>query len=205
MIIAGPDEGMSAYPERGSSQSLFYNNGITSAWMKACGEMFLSLEIEGGWKEAPKVSPQRRGGSLFIEGKGIGFPSYLLLNGLNPLSYKLCWGQSPCSTITSVAHVIITLQTLERNIITLQTLERNGSYITNFILLLQHDVIINHPHIQLGDGLIELTQVAPPCHHPAQGMTPSSLSVVPDRNPVETRPQSFFAGGWNYILETMQE
>ena len=103
--------------------------------------------------------PQRRGGSLFIEGRGLEFPSYLLLNGLNPLSYKLCWGQSPCSTITSVAHVIITLQTLERNIITLQTLERNGSYITNFILLLQHDVIINHPHIQLGDGLIELTRL----------------------------------------------
>ncbi|WZZ32500.1 hypothetical protein YC2023_015901 [Brassica napus] len=37
--------------------------------------------------------------------------------------------------------------------------KRNGSYITNFILLLRHDVIINHPHIQLGDGLIELTRL----------------------------------------------
>ena len=69
------------------------------------------------------------------------------------IKLKLIW------IITSVAPVIITLQILERNIITLQTVERNGSYITNFILLLRHDVIINHPHIQLGDGLIELTRM----------------------------------------------
>ena len=49
----------------------------------------------------PKGSTsQRKSESLFIEGRGLGFPSHLLLNGLSPLSYRPCWGQSPCPTVS---------------------------------------------------------------------------------------------------------
>ena len=68
--------------------------------MKACGEVFLSLEVERDGKEAKTGPFQRRDFSLFIEGRGLGFPSDLLLNGLSPLSYKPCWGQSPCPTVS---------------------------------------------------------------------------------------------------------